>query len=121
MTRESIKKKIKKHFGTYSKFCKLAKIDRYHFQRDFLQASEVSAMDMADIDGLVASLKDQVVNPTELRSKLGGLRKALKASGGVPAFCKANPDFKQGSVNGALYGRFGYSGVLERLIKHFGI
>lgn len=121
MTRESIKKKIKKHFGTYSKFCKMAGIDRYHFQRDFLQASEVSDMDMADIDGLVASLRDQVVTPTKLRSKLEGLRKALKASGGVPAFCAANPDFKQGSVNGALYGRAGYKNIAERLIKHFGL
>ena len=121
MNRESIKKKIKKYFGTYSKFCKLAGIDRYHFQRDFLQASSVSAMDMADIEGLVASLRDQVVSPTKIWSKLKSLRRAIKASGGVPEFCRQNKDFKQGSVNGAIYGRNGYRGVAERLIKHFGL
>lgn len=121
MTREQVKAKIKKHFGTYSEFCRRAKINRYHFQRDFLEASHVEAMDIADIDSLVDSLSDQGFTLPQIRSKLKSLRKALKESGGVPAFCKANPDFKQGSVNGAIYGRAGYVKTAEKLIKHFGI
>jgi hypothetical protein len=121
MTVDSIKIKIKKHFGTYSRFCKLAGIDRYHFQRDFLEASDVTAMDMADIDGLVASLKDNVVTPTKVQSKLKLLKKALNASGGVQAFCRDNAGFTAGSVYASLYGRPGYLNTAERLIKHFGL
>ncbi len=121
MTRDSVKKKIKKHFGTYSKFCKLAKIDRYHFQRDFLEAKHVQPMEVSDIDSLVDSLSQKSLTLPELRSKLKAVRRALKEAGGVPAFCEANPQFKQGSVNGAIYQKSGYNGIAEKLIKHFGL
>lgn len=119
MTIDAVKKKIKETFGTYSKFTKLAGIDRYEFQRDFLQAATVSKGDIAEINGLVASLKDQASTPATIRSKMGGLKKALKEAGGVPAFCRANPDFVPGSVYAVLYGRLGYLQVASRLIMHF--
>lgn len=121
MTRDSVAQKIKKTFGTYSEFCRKAKINRYEFQRDFLQARNVSKEDVSEINGIVASLSDQGLTLPEIRSKLKSLRKALKEFGGVPAFCKANPEFKQGTVNGAIYGRSGYAKYAEKLIKHFGL
>jgi hypothetical protein len=80
MTRDQLKNKIKKTFGTYSKFCKLAKIDRYHFQRDFLEARHIEAMDMADIEGLVVSLSDQTLTLPDIQGCLSSAGKTSDLS-----------------------------------------
>jgi hypothetical protein len=120
MTRENLKAEIKETFGTYSNFCRLAGIDRYKFQRDFLQAFHVEPKEVKRIAGIVAGLKDSAVNKANIVPKLKSLREAIKASGGVKAFCRKNKKFKAGSVYNALYNRPGYMSVATKLLKHFG-
>ena len=84
---ESLKKKIKKKFGSYSTFARLAGIDRYDLQANFLTKTRPEPEFMARIESLASSLdfkpKFDTLSPEQLES----LREAINEFGGVIKFC----------------------------------
>lgn len=75
MTQDSVKKKIKKKFGSYSEFARIGEIDRYEFQRDFLTANRVSKADLkkySDLCDKLASIDKMIpqVKVEELRASI---------------------------------------------------
>ena len=103
MTRDEVKEKIKEKFGTYSRFCKYAKIDRYEFQKDFLTARRV---DQDTIDG-VWLLFSTIDFPTkEFRMTILKIEDALTKAGGAYQFCKKNKNFNTNTIFYILSGKY---------------
>lgn len=113
MIRDSTKKKIKQKFGTITKFCKAAKLDRYTFQKDYLSAKKIDSATEAKLNKLIASTKPE---PTELTDKM---RKKIKLEierlGGLDKFC-ADHGFKKITVYQIVNGDY-YKGVSKQVLR----
>ncbi len=125
MTQEEIqelKDTIKEKHGSYSSFCRAAKIDRYEFQRDFLQKEYPDSKLLAKIDSMVDRVKAKPSRPVLTASKLKALKAAVMRSDGVVAFCAANPQFKKETVYQILVGRYPtITDTVRGLLDHFGL
>lgn len=97
MTQESVKKKIKAKFGSYSEFARMADLDRYEFQRDFLTANRVSKADLKTYNDLCDKL-DFVSKdiPQEAIQKVRDL--IFDKYGTITKFCKVHPQFPEGTI-----------------------
>lgn len=123
MTVDSVKKKIKRKFGTYSDFCRVAKLDRYMFQKDFLTKKKVESKYLTEIARIVERLEPEQLKPVFTRAKLKLLKRAIMASGGVIAFCQEN-GYSQDTVFKVLAYGENYrtvTPVVKKLLDHFGI
>jgi len=98
-----VKQKIKRKFGTLSKFARLVAMDRYELQKLFAATeknmNEERQKRMVDLFELAERTKASAT-ANELTPKL---RKAIKTAidleyGGVEQFCKTNPEFNKFSV-----------------------
>jgi len=107
MTRDQLKKKIKEKFGTYSKFCRLAEIDRYDFQKNFLTAGKVSTSDIQVYDEMVEKTVDKSESPVLTEKQRNRMKKQIERKGGVIKFCKDNDQFAESSVFQILSGSYG--------------
>lgn len=105
MTVEAVKKKIKKKFGTYSNFTRIAGLDRYEFQRDFLTANIVDKLTIAGIDAMVDKLTHTPLEGSLTPEKIEALQEAINSLGGISAFCKEHPEFNKNTVAAILSGR----------------
>lgn len=86
MTRDTVKKKIKVKFGTYSRFVLIAELDRYEFQRDFLEANRVDKKEIERISKLCDELEvdedPRMIHPSQVKD----FRAAIDKFGGVKTF-----------------------------------
>ena len=95
--RDSVKKQIKKKFGSYSQFARLAKLNRYEFQRDFLTVKKPDVKYCKEVAKLCAK-----TNPTgrgvseETRDHIRAL--IVAEHGGIQQFCKKHKQFVEVSV-----------------------
>ncbi len=127
MTIDSVKKKIKKKFGTYSNFCRVSGMDRYELQRDFLKKKHVDDTLFRRVKELASTLTATVPPHRDklLLKKIKLLKKALMDAGGVHAFCEQNPEFNTNTVFKILAIDSRYIGrratVMNQLFKKFGI
>lgn len=86
MIKESTKKKIKSKFGTITKFCDSANIDRYVFQKNYLSKKYISPQDEIQLLDLIKST--DFVNKDELTYELRvKIKRAIEKRGGVVKFC----------------------------------
>jgi hypothetical protein len=123
MTVESVKKKMKRKFGTYSDFCRAAKLDRYLFQKDFLTKKKVEREYLLRIARMVERIEPESSKPVFTRGKLKLLKRAVNESGGVIAFCRES-GFSQDTVFKVLAYNDTYrtvTPIVKRLLDHFGI
>lgn len=123
MTRDALKKKIKKKFGSYSNFARSAGLDRYELQRDFLEAKNPKPEVVARIGEIFDNTHVQMRYHVFTYKKRKLLRAAINASGGVSAFC-AESGFNPVTVWQVLrdvdfYGT--EKPVVRRLLDHFKI
>lgn len=102
----TLKKKIKKKFGTYSKFTSLVKLDRYAFQRDFLVKESVEDWFFDNINALCTTLKDQSTKQALTKAKIASLKRALNEAGGVIAFCRENEGFSEHTLFQIIGGKY---------------
>lgn len=121
MKTATIKKQIKKKFGTISKFAELTGIDRYELQKKFAR-EDLDDADARILSGLAISVKivptDGEIHP----EKLERLKTALNAFGGVLKFTEENQGFSRDSVNQILAGRRKrISPVVQQLFDFFKI
>jgi len=120
MTVQQVKKRMKDKFGQYSVFARLAGLDRYELQRDFLEAHRVDKSvikAMAELVEKTGAPKDEI-SP----EKIEELRKALVNAGGVVKFCRENTGFAEQSVFKILAGkRKRLTGKVKDLFDHFKI
>lgn len=122
MTKEKLKKEIKKKFGTYSRFARLAKIDYYTLKREFLDAHKVERQDLVVIEAAMNSTNAPDQFTAEFRESL---QKALNQSGGILKFCMANAQFTASTVFQILSGEVeSYKRItptIKQLLDHFNI
>lgn len=117
----SVKKKIKKKFGSMSNFARLAGYNRYDLQVRFASPAKHRKF-IAQIDREASSLKAEKKDGAILPVKLELLKTALMSSGGVVAFCRDNSQFSDRTVFQILQGRRKrMSPVVEQLFKHFNL
>lgn len=122
MTKDRLKKEIKKKFGTYARFARLAKLDYYEFKREFLDAPKVDRADLAVIEARLNDTNGPDEFTTELRD---ALQARLNEYGGVLMFCMANHGFTASTVFQILaqekesYKRI--TPTIKRLLDHFNI
>jgi hypothetical protein len=122
MTKEQVKKQIKKKFKTLSNFARCAGIDRTRLQVIF-------ARDTRPTKEEIQALADQC-KTTEYREtgnlvdheKVEALRGHIEAAGGVYRFGKDNPQFPTESIYLILNGtRKRHSKLVQSLFDHFKI
>lgn len=122
MTIKALKVKIKKKFGTYSRFARIAALDRTEFQKDFLRGVNVDQKYIDKIRSL--SEKHSIEDDGNLiaSDKVAKLRKAITKAGGVIDFCEKNKQFSQATVKHVLSGRRkNVTDIVASLFKHFNI
>lgn len=90
MTTEAVKKEIKKKFGSYSEFARLAGIDRYEFQKSFLESHKVEKKEIKRIHVLCANTEGP--KPEISQEKIDKLRVKVDEAGGVITFCRKHSD-----------------------------
>ncbi len=111
---KSVKKKIKKKFGTLYVFAMAAKMTNYQLEK-LLRFGTV-----AEIDRMVASLRVPVNSGVISPKKLEKLRERVIALGGVKEFCEKNPKFSDRTLYQVLQGRrTRMSDVVKELFDHF--
>ena len=122
MTKEQIKKQLKKKFGTYSRFAALAGIDYYRLKKDFLDAHKPERSDLVVIEGLLNSTNAPDEFTDELRKSL---QEAVNESGGVLGFCSKNEKFIPSTLFQILSGEVqSYKRItptIKQLLDHFEI
>lgn len=105
-----LKSKIKKRFGSMTKFAKLVNMDRYELQKFFAAAEKKMTPErekrISELMKLAKDTKNIPIN-SEITEPL---RKKIKAAvddqyGGVSEFCSKNPDFSVYSVWQIIGGR----------------
>lgn len=95
--RDVLKKRIKSKFGSYSEFARLAKIDRYEFQRDFLTVKNLNPKYAKRIASLIVKVKPEGRGVSEETRDY--LRARIVAEfGGVKQFCATHKEFVEVSV-----------------------
>lgn len=126
--RHTLKKKIKSKFGSYSNFARLANIDRYDLQRNFLTADQPSQEWVVMLGNLASTLTSVPRYGILPSDRLELLREAINAKGGVIQFCN-DAGFSKNTVF-HIVGKYGpeskdgkklLTPVTERLLKHFSI
>ena len=122
MTREKLKKEIRKKFGTYSRFARLAGLDYYILKKDFLDAHKPEKPDLVNIEALLNSTNAPDEFTDELRSSL---QEAVNESGGVLGFCSKNEKFIPSTLFAILSGEINsYKRItpnIKQLLDHFEI
>lgn len=84
----NLKKKIKKKFGTYSNFTRIAGIDRYEFQRDFLCKNQVPDELFNDFSFAYEKFDYSPKRPVLNAEKRGWIKDSIQELGGVIDFCE---------------------------------
>lgn len=114
---EKLKAKIKKKFKTYSHFAKVAKLDRYEFQKYFLAKTDLEMVDQKYLKKIMAGLDNRSAD-----DKISEMKKNIEAEGGVYFFCKNNPQFNNITVAEIMTGKIKtVSPVVQDLLNHFKI
>jgi hypothetical protein len=122
MTKERLKKAIRKKFGTFTKFAKLAGLNYYDLKKGFLDAQKVERQDLADMEALLNATDGPDEFTLALRKSL---QEAINEYGGVLMFCMANARFTASTVFQILsqekesYKRI--TPTIKRLLDHFNI
>lgn len=106
----TVKKRIKKKFGTMSNFARIANIDRYELQKKLAMVAYDSASvdnkkTLSEINRIAAGLKVPNRGAQIPIEKLKLLTAEIKKNGGVNKFCLENPQFSSRSVFQILQGR----------------
>jgi hypothetical protein len=107
MKTKKLKGAIKKKFTTYSRFCKLADIDRYDFQKSLLSKDTVTLALHTQIESLMINTEDSTLISEK---KLVKMRAAIDKAGGVKKFCE-NGKFAENTVFQILSGKGDYTRV----------
>lgn len=105
MTQDSVKRKIKKKFGTYSRYAMIGEMDRYELQREFLEAKNPSKAIIEKhsklCDQLHVEEDPRLIHPDQLKT----FNKKIKEFGGVRAFVnKYSKEFSVMSVRQVMNG-----------------
>lgn len=122
MTKEKLKKEIKKKFGTYSRFAKLAGLDYYLLKKDVLDNPKPERADLIVIEARLNDTNAPDQFTPELRKSL---QEALNESGGVLVFCSKNEKFIPSTIFAILSGEIeSYKRItptIQQLLDHFNI
>lgn len=115
-----ILKRIKKKFGTYSRFCFFAKIDPYKFQR-MREPSGCSRVSLARLQSLVQTVENGLMPDEITEEKRMLLKSKIKSEyGNIYRFCQQNPQFSLATVFSILQGhRKKMVGNTKELYNHF--
>lgn len=126
MTRERLKREIRKKFGTFTRFCRSAQLDYYEFKREFLDAARVDKADLVIIEARLNDTKGPDEFTDDLRKSL---QEAINEYGGVLIFCMANAQFTASTLFAILsddrsgdnkaYNRI--TPTIKQLLDHFNI
>lgn len=117
MTLTQLKAKIKKKFGSYSNFARAAKIDRTTLQNDFLLKKSVTKDKINEINSICDGTEDFTLGRVLTQEELALLRDIIRAKGGVPAFCEANPEFTTPTVYRIIWGDKVITKTTKRLFE----
>lgn len=104
MTVRQIKAKIRLKFGSYSNFARATGIDRTTLQNDFLLKTTLPKGKIDELDALCEATDKFTLGKTLTQEQLTDLRVALTSQGGVPVFCKNNPEFGVKTVYQTMWG-----------------
>jgi hypothetical protein len=122
MTKEKLKQKIIKKFGTISGFARVSKLDRYELQKLFarkqipLETAKSLSQKCDELEKV-----NSIANPID-PEKLKLLRAAIDDAGGRYKFCKDNPTFDMRQIYYVYEGeRVRMSPLIKRLFEHFKI
>ena len=122
MTRNKLKKEIRKKFGTYSRFAQLSGLDYYRLKKDFLDAHKPEKPDLVNIEALLNSTNAPDQFTPELRKSL---QEAINEAGGVLVFCSKNEKFIPSTLFAILSGEIqSYKRItptIKQLLDHFEI
>lgn len=120
MTKEVLKQRIKKKFGTMSNFARIVNFDRYELQKAFALKQIPT-----HIHKRIEELYRKHENKSTLNidpSQLNDLKKAIEEYGGAYKFCQDFPDFNAEQVYALLRGdRKRESKLSQALFEHFEI
>jgi predicted transcriptional regulator len=122
MTKDKLKKEIKKKFGTYSRFAKLAGLDYYLLKKDVLDNPKPDLSDLVIIEARLNDTNAPDQFTTELRKSL---QESINESGGVLMFCFTNKQFIPSTLFAILSGDIeSYKRItptIKQLLDHFEI
>ncbi len=121
MSNAGVKNKIKRKFGSLTRFAKLAGIDRYELQKDFAR-KVLSPKRAKELDRLVTRTKDKSLGNEFTTERLKALRAKIEAAGGPAKFCEEYPKFSYVSLIQILAGkRKLVSATVRELFEHLQI
>ena len=86
--RDALKERIKRKFGSYSEFARLAGIDRYELQLRFLTSPRPDDEWFLIVENFVKVLKPELKFELLSKDKLRWIKGAIIQRGGVIKFCK---------------------------------
>jgi hypothetical protein len=115
---ETIKRKIRKQFGTISNFARQKKLNRYDLQKMFAKRNPSED----ELAGIELHLNGPGKVGVMTAQKFAKLKSAIRKAGGVKKFCADHPDFSEDTVFKILAkNRKMISGVVEKLLNHFNL
>lgn len=119
MTKEDLKEKIKKKFGTLSNFARLAKLDRYRLQIVFAKGTTPPEGELQAIRNAYKELKPKETGDLIDPKKLELLEMYIEQRGGVYQFCRDNPQYPQNQVYPLIAGKRKRNSALVKSLFEF--
>lgn len=121
MNTKSVKRAIKRKFGSMSEFARQSGIARIELQV-VLNSKTPHKKRLAAINAKATRLRVRPSKGVVVPQKLDRLKRAIMKAGGVVTFCRENSGFSVDSVFHILQGkRKRMAGVTKSLFEHFGI
>lgn len=121
MSKAAVKNKIKRKFGSLTRFAKLAGVDRYDLQKDFARKT-LTPKRAKELEKLVARTSDKRLANEFTPERLEALRAKIEAAGGAQKFCDEYRRFSYVSLIQILAGkRKLVSATVRELFDHFKI
>lgn len=122
MTTKGIKAKIKKKFGSLTKFATLAKLDRYQLQKFFAAAEKNMTPErkayILELDKIANATKVEATKYELSESIRQMISDKLHEMGGVKKFCTEHPGFSEVSIFQVINGtRKRITDKVQSLIK----
>lgn len=122
MTKDALKEKIKKKFGTISNFSRVAGLDRYRLQIVFNKNTKPTKEELEAIHQACKDNKAKETGDLIDPGKLEQLKARMTEYGGVYKFCKDYPNYQYDPIYKLISGKKKRnSDLVKRLFDHFEI
>jgi hypothetical protein len=103
MTKQQVHARIRKKFGTLTRFARLTRFDRYELQKIF--ARQAGDQDLLKKLNVLVETTEAQASAVDISDEQRNKLKEIFAEKSVAEFCRENPKFKEDLIFQVMWGR----------------